>query len=113
MMDPESSVTGNKRCSLSFRPWVAMVPGCFTVSDGHVPFEMLGGTFDSETRVEAGWGAVGGGIGRCVHASAGTPSAPRTETHTHTHTHVTRSAPALFVMLNNCRSSRFLLPQTS
>ncbi len=28
-MDPESSVTGNKRCSLSFRPWVAMVPGCF------------------------------------------------------------------------------------
>ncbi len=86
MMDPESSVTRNKRCSLSFRPWVAMVPGCFTVSDGHVPFEMLGGTFDSETRVEAGWGAVGGGIGRCVHASAGTPSAPRTETHTHTHT---------------------------
>ncbi len=86
-----------------------MVPGCFylqslTVSDGHVPFEMLGrNVWLGDTR--------GGGVGCSgwgVQASVGTPSAPRTETHTRD---ALRSCA--FVMLNNCRSSGFLLPQTS
>lgn len=84
-----------------------MVPGCFSSSQmDSYRLNRSGGASGSETRVEAGWSAAAAG----VFTPPGTPSAPRTETHKHTHT---RAELRRFVMLNNCRSTGFLLPQTS
>ncbi len=87
MMDPESSVTGNKRCSLSFRPWVTMVPGCF------YRVRWTRSVWDARRNVWLG-DTRGGGVGCsgwgyrsvCSRLCRNSFSTADRDTHTHTHT---------------------------